>query len=607
MKEKIKIGLNSYLSLIAINIDVVAIKKILDAGKVSSDFPVCANIGLLGSLLIFVMFFIIYTKYNKKSNWQINVLSVLFTIFMLFGKSYLEVHNTSLVFGHYALFILSVLMAIGYFFIFRFILSNMFYYLDKYKNINSNDKILMFFKNHPFLTSLIVILISWLPYIVAYYPTILSPDPSYQIKQFFGIRTKYADYAILLDESMQITNHHPVIHTLLLGGCLKLGTIIGNDNLGLFLYSVIQIAILSCTFAYSIKYMIKNMNISNKVGIIFLIIYALVPIFPFYAMSAVKDVIFSSFIVLYVIMLHRVVKSKGTGYKLYQYLLMFLLMVLIILFRNNGIYIIMLSMPVLIWILRKKWIPYTVLFIAVLGFNTCYNDLLLPYFKITPGSIREMLSIPFQQTARFSKYHGDELSEEDIDVIDKVLDYDTLAIRYDSELADSVKNKFNKYTTDEELKEYFGVWFDGLFKHPMTYIDATIENTYGYFYPEKQNWYIYSNFDDRILKDGFEYSYNSLSWLRDILQSFGAVYSRIPVIGLIANIGFNTWLVLILFMYCWYRKDYKKLVIYLPALISILVCIASPANTYFRYVLPYIFSMPMMIACVLEKKDKTNN
>ena len=84
------------------------------------------------------------------------------------------------------------------------------------------------------------------------------------------------------------------------------------------------------------------------------------------------------------------------------------------------------------------------IFLIVIGISTCYTKVLLPVFKITSGSIRETLSIPFQQTARYSKYHSDELSKEDIAIIDKVLVYDTLAERYDPELADPVKNKFNK-------------------------------------------------------------------------------------------------------------------------------------------------------------------
>jgi hypothetical protein len=606
LKDKIKIGLMSFLSLIAVTVNMLDIKEILKFTNLSSLTSNTYSLGLLMSVVIFGFFYVMYYKYNKKSCWQINVLSIIFSVFMIFGNSYMKVHNAGLIFGHIVLFLLSVLMAIGYFVIFRFCLSNLFYFLDRYKCKNSNNKFLKYFSDHPFIVSLIIMLICWSIYIVAYYPVILSPDPSYQIKQFFGIRTKYADYAILIDESMQITNHHPVLHTLLIGSCLKIGTLIGNDNLGLFLYSVIQISILACTLSYSIKYMVKNMNIANKVAMIFLIIYSIVPVFPFYAMSAVKDVIFSSFIVLYVILLHRIVTSNGKGFKIHNYLGMLLLMILIILFRNNGIYVIMLSMPVLFIVLRKKCLPYTILFITVLGFNICYNDVILPYFKITPGSVREMLSIPFQQTARYSKYHGEELSEKDIAIIDKVLVYDTLADRYDPELADPVKNKFNKYATDEDLKKYFSVWFDGLVKHPNTYIDATIENVYGYFYPEKLDWYIYAKFDNRIVKDGFDYHYNSLEGLRDVLSGFGTAYAKIPIIGLIANIGFNTWLVLILFMYCLYRKEYKKLVIYLPALISIIVCVASPANTYFRYAFPYILAMPIMIASILEKKDKIN-
>jgi hypothetical protein len=132
-----------------------------------------------------------------------------------------------------------------------------------------------------------------------------------------------------------------------------------------------------------------------------------------------------------------------------------------------------------------------------------------------------------------------------------------------------------------------------------------VENVYGYFYPEKQDWYIYYKFDKRILADGFDYGFNSLEELRDGLKNFGVVYSKIPVIGLIANIAFNTWLVFIFFMYVVYKKDYKMMVIYMPALVSILVCVASPANTYFRYALPYILSMPIMIATVLDIKYKT--
>ena len=62
-------------------------------------------------------------------------------------------------------------------------------------------------------------------------------------------------------------------------------------------------------------------------------------------------------------------------------------------------------------------------------------------------------------------------------------------------------------------------------------------------------------------------------------------------------------LIIILVGYVIKNKNYKKLVLFLPALISILVCIVGPANTYFRYAMPYMFAMPLMISFVLQRKN----
>ena len=96
-------------------------------------------------------------------------------------------------------------------------------------------------------------------------------------------------------------------------------------------------------------------------------------------------------------------------------------MILLILFRNNGIYVVLLSFPFLILISRKFWKLLLLMLLITLGLFTTYSKVILPYFKITPGSIREMLSIPFQQTARLVKYHENDISLEDRNIIDKVI------------------------------------------------------------------------------------------------------------------------------------------------------------------------------------------
>ena len=526
-------------------------------------------------------------KVNRKFIITI-ILSIIYSTFIVIGQSFLQTNSFKFIEKN---ILLNIIMYIGLIIILYFLLNKIFNLLDnrKYKKIEfkrlKNLKLYQLFINHTFLFSLIFIIICWLPYIISFYPAILSPDPSFQIRQYFKIPNKYSNYSIMLDPNVTITNHHPVIHTLLLGSCVKIGTLINNVNLGLFLYSIIQIFILSGTLAYTIKFL-KEQKLSNNYLLLMLFIYSFVPIFPFYSMSAVKDVIFGSLVILYIISLYKIIKNNDIEFK--NIIRILLLLILIVLFRNNGIHTIILSFPFLLF-MKKKFkykLKLFIILLLIVGFNFSYNSLILPYFKITPSSVREKLSIPFQQTARYVKEHSDDVTKEEEKIIDRILNYDTLASRYNVDLADPVKNEFNKYATKEDLDNYFKVWWQQFMRHPKTYIEATINNTYGYYYPLKLNWFIYYKFDNRITKNGFDYHYNKLNLARSVLSIFGIVFPYVSILNIIVNIGFNVWLLIFMFSYLFYRKKYKSLIYLVPSLVLVLVCIASPANSYFRYALP---------------------
>lgn len=607
LKEKIFMYLLVLFTTVAICLDPE--KFYANLTKIQNPFKV-------GSMTVCIISGILLLFYKKVRGYSVNVLqkilSMIFSIFMTLGFSYARMNSWQLVFGSFRMFFISIIICIGYYelFIRIFDLINI-----KIQHIKVEDfkletmgklrRILKFIDEKPFLSSILIIIAFWLIYIIAFYPVILSPDPSFQIKQFFNVDTKYAEGVVKLDENVNITNHHPVVHTLLLGECISLGRLIGSDNLGLFIYSMIQIGILVATLSYTIKYL-KKVNISLKVRVILLMIYSIVPMFPFYAMSAVKDTIYTSFMILYVIFLYDFITfNKDKKISNIKVIYVILLLLLISLFRNNGVYVIVLSFPFIIFYSRKNMIKTITIFAIFLSLTTCYSKVILPYFKITNGSIREMLSIPFQQTARYVKNHGDEISEEDKRAIDKILIYDTIAERYQPELSDPVKNKYNKYATSDDLKEYFKAWYRGLTKHPGTYIEATINNTYGYFYPNAIKWYTYHKYDSRVTKDNLvDYSYNDLQGIRDTLVVYQGIYPYIPFVGLISNIGFNTWMLLIMGVYLITFKKKEYLIVLMPLYVSVLICIASPANTYFRYAMPYIFSNCVLIPLLLNSIAK---
>lgn len=543
----------------------------------------------------------------KRKNIITFLLSFLITSFMVIGTSFIMTGDFRVIKKHPLITLLSFILLVKIFWeIIKYLFDRLDNKKDKEKDIKKG-KLGKLFDKHPFIFSILFIILLWLVYIIAFYPAIMSPDPSFQLLQYFNINNKYSDYVVLLDKNVILTNHHPVVHTIILGSLVKLGIkLFSSVNVGLFIYSIIQTIILASTLSYTIKFM-KDINVSLKYRKICLLIYSLVPVFPLYAMSPVKDVIFGCLIIIYIISFYNMINLKGK-LKFKDIVMEILLIILIILFRNNGFHIVLLSLFFLLFLGRQNIFKYIIIICITITFYYSYNNVVLPHFKITNGSIREVLSVPFQQTARYVKEYKKEVTSDEKKAIDKLLNYDTIASRYNPALADPVKNEFNRYYTDDDLKNYFKVWFTQFKKHPLVYVEATIANTYGYIYPVETNWYVHIKGKKIINNYGFDYHFSEkLRPLRMVLGSFATVFPYIPFIGLLINIGFNTWILLFMLSYLFYRKKYKDIILLIPSFLILLVCFVSPANTYFRYALPNVFALPLMLLMfnkIISKKDK---
>jgi hypothetical protein len=151
------------------------------------------------------------------------------------------------------------------------------------------------------------------------------------------------------------------------------------------------------------------------------------------------------------------------------------------------------------------------------------------------------------------------------------------------------------------------VWFKGLIKHPVTYIDATLNNTYGYFDVGSTSWYIYYKYEPIVTRGGLvDYHYNNLSFLRSFLVAYGGAFPVFPGIGLISNIGFNSWLIIAYALWLIKNRKHDYFALLCPLLISMLICVASPANTYFRYAMPFVFTSLFTIGTWILLKKKKN-
>lgn len=584
-----------------IKIDLVSDLSVL---KITTLYE--TNFFALSVFTGFAFYFFSKHPFHKISKIKI-FLSVLFSLFMLVGEGYASYGSYKLLFLNIATILLSLVKFIGYIYLFIHLFSLLDDLIDKSKNreVRFKNKYLYkyleLFNKYPFKVSFVTILIVLSIYMLAFYPIVLSPDPSFQIKMYFNEHTKYIDWVIQRDPEIFMTSHHPVFQTYMIGFCLSLGRFLVNDNFGLFLYTLIQSLIYSSVLAYTIKYMSNN-GIKSKNRLIVLGMYLIIPMYLLYSMSAVKDTLYTAFMILFILKVFDIIKNYKEINLSYKYIaVLYFIMLFIGLFRHNGVYVIALTIFVLIFYTRKNALKILISFFAFFVSIYAFDKVLIPYLGISDGSAREMLSVPFQQTARLVSEKPDFYNEEDIKIIDYILKYDTLASRYNPDLADPVKNEYNKNTTKEDLKDYFYVWFKGLKKHPDIYVDATLNNTYGFFYPDKHNWYIYARYDKRVTDNGLvDYHYNKLSFLRAFIDGYANTVPYIPIIGAVSNIALNTWAVLILAAYLINTKNKRFLISLLPLFGSILFCFIGPANTYFRYTMPYIFALPVLTVLLLE-------
>lgn len=603
MKKKISIFIFSVLIGVALLLNINLLSD-LDNLKISVLYE--TKFFALSIITGICYYFSTHYKFHKITKLKV-FLSFIFSLFMIIGEGYETYGSYKLVFLNFATFLLGLAKLVGYMYLFIHLFSILDDLIGKYKNKDINfknkylNKYLYFFEKYPFRTSFVTIFLVITIYMIAFYPIVLSPDPSFQIKMYFNEHTKYIDWVIQRNPNIFMTAHHPVFQTYMIGFCIDIGTFLVNNNFGLFLYTLIQSIIYGGVLAYTIKFMYKN-GVKSRSRIIVLLMYLIVPMYLIYSISAVKDTLYTAFMILFVLFVFDIIKNYKSMSLKYSFLIKsFFVMLFMSLFRHNGVYVIALTIIPLLFYSRVNFIKILSCFLAFFVSIYSFDKILIPYLGISDGSKREMLSVPFQQTARLVKEHPDFYNTEDKEAIDNILGFDTLAERYNPKLADPVKNEYNKYTTEEDLNEYFKVWLKGLKKYPDVYVDATLNNTFGFFYPDEHNWYIYTKYTTRVLEnDLLDYHYNKLSFLRGFLDGYANFFPYIPIVGAISNIAINTWVVFIIVVYLINTKNKKYLISVIPLIGSIIFCFIGPANTYFRYTMPYIFVIPVLVVLLLN-------
>ena len=467
-----------------------------------------------------------------------------------------------------------------------------------------------FYRRHAFLCPFILILLSCaLPLILAY-PGGMNADSWGQAGMFFKVvRPDWGLY--------EFTSHHPPAHTVYFASIIALGKKLGSANLGLFTVMLLQAGMYSAVFAYSL-YAMRRLGAPRYLRIISLLAILFSPYFVSSYPMVIKDNVYSWAILLFVIELIYMLylgrdywRSKG------HIALLALGLMGSMLFRNNGKYVIYPMILLMLIILsvrnrkegRKSLLkPALALLLPVLAANLILSGL-MSYYDIEKGSIREALSLPIQQTARYVLERGDEVTEEEKAAISAVLDYDNLASDYYPMESDAVKDKFNPDADAQDVLNYLKTWLKQGLKHPFVYIKATVNQNYPLVYPFQEGNQISVDTLNRYHLYAAESigitDVEVMPRLNNIRNEFNHDLMYLPFTGAMCNIA--TYVLALLFFCCYAlrRRLWDFFVPALPLLLSLAIVAAAPGiRATPRYAYPILYSLPVVMSwyCFLSGK-----
>ena len=223
----------------------------------------------------------------------------------------------------------------------------------------------------------------------------------------------------------------------------------------------------------------------------------------------------------------------------------------------------------------------------------CWNQVLLPAWGVAPGSVREMLSLPFQQTARYVNEYEGHLLQEDIDVINEVLDYQTLVDEYDPCVSDPVKNTY--HGDGDALKDYFRLWVRCGLHRPDVYVEATLNSMFGYFLPGYRfGTYGGNYFMMQESAYGVDVSFAHPDQV-EVVDTYSRLWSVTPGLLLLNAPGTHSWLLILCTAALLRKKQWVGLLVTLPVWLTLGICCISPVNGLVRYMLPIMAVMPLLL------------
>lgn len=452
-------------------------------------------------------------------------------------------------------------------------------------------------KNADILT-FFFLLLCWLPVLLAVYPGFFVYDA----------QDEYLQVA-----SRTFTTHHPLVHVLMLGGIIcAVHKVTDSYNLGIACYMLVQMCVVAGGFTILLSYLRKKKT-GRLLRVLSLLYFAFFPVIVMFTLCSAKDTIFTVALLMLLLSMLEMGIARERFFSSKAEMAFFVLSALtMLLFRKNGIYAFALMIPVLL-IYHKQYLKKMGTLLAVV---------VVSYFLISGGLAaalgahetenQEILTVPIQQLARTYKFNKEIFTDEEIAILHEILPEEALAL-YNPKLSDPVKYRFQNGPYNADRWKYAELWLKIGLRKPLSYINAWLVNSYGFWYPDtiidvySGNTVFTFTYEDSSYF-GYEVELpgvraSKIPWLDEAYRrlSLELEQEKIPIVSMIYSPGCLFWCFAFVFSYVFYRRKYHIMVPYFMVFLIWLTVLLGP--TYLpRYVLIFWFGLPLFAAVMLEEE-----
>lgn len=425
---------------------------------------------------------------------------------------------------------------------------------------------------------------TWMLFFLTFYPIVGMNDSLWIIKQ-----------------PLQMAGQHPILYNLFLSGCYNIGKFIfGSETAGLAAYSIIQMLIMNLCASFCVAWL-STKKCPKPIIYIAGVYFAFMPIIADYSITAIKDTLFSTLIMLFIPILYELVQNNGALLKTKKGILAFAFFSLTIcLIRNNGTYVLA-GVGIILFFVIKNMRRTIALIVCIVIAASTVPDRIVKQLGVET-LFQEAVAVPLQQIGMVVA--SDKITEpEDIKFVENLLPLREFRSNYSPMSVDTVKwdGNFNTDYLNSHPGEFLAFWFKQLLKHPLLYVEAYLLETYGFWSIGTQNGNQYVFFDITstasnirlkayLAKEGIK----NLPVFSDAIQQPLVSFYRTACKYIGAGSCF--WIFMLIALLLIVRRKTKYLAVMSPcAFVWLTLMISAPVAFAFRYVFMYVMCMPFVL------------